>query len=164
MAIIVWKALRVLLLCLSCYGYLYLIVDKGKIKVEFSPAILFSAIGSAMFFAGILNILKETCFAIFIAGIAFAIYSFVKNIIHSGLSVRGQYSFSSVWFIWDISITVVNFGNMMILRTGDLLFVLCYKPTDFRILWIPLFINLILPEAPDLSILFVRFPAFHRNG
>lgn len=36
MAIIVWKALRVLLLCLSCYGYLYLIVDKGKIKVEFS--------------------------------------------------------------------------------------------------------------------------------
>ena len=43
-------------------------------------------------------------------------------------------------------------------------FVLCYKPTDFRILWIPLFINLILPEAPDLSILFVRFPAFHRNG
>ena len=79
MAIIVWKALRVLLLCLSCYGYLYLIVDKGKIKVEFSPAILFSAIGSAMFFAGILNILKETCFAIFIAGIAFAIYSFVKK-------------------------------------------------------------------------------------
>lgn len=80
MAIIVWKALRVLLLCLSCYGYLYLIVDKGKIKVEFSPAILFSAIGSAMFFAGILNILKETCFAIFIAWHCFCNLFFCKKI------------------------------------------------------------------------------------
>lgn len=79
MAITVLKVIRVILLCLSCYGYLYLIVDKGKIKVEFSPAILFSAIGSAMFFAGILNILKETCVAILVAGIIFAIYSFVKK-------------------------------------------------------------------------------------
>lgn len=79
MALIVLKALRILLLCLSCYGYLYFLVDKGKMKVEFSPAILFSVIGSAVFFAGILNILKEACLAIFAVGVVLAVYSFVKR-------------------------------------------------------------------------------------
>ena len=79
MADVCIKVLRILLLCISCYGWGAYFVHEKKIKVEFALSLLISAIGSAMFLAGILNVLMEVSVAIFAFGLLLAIGSLVKR-------------------------------------------------------------------------------------
>lgn len=73
------KILRILLLCVSCYGWGAYFVHEKKIKVEFALSVLISVIGSTMFVAGILNVLMEVGVAIFAFGLLMAIGSLIKR-------------------------------------------------------------------------------------
>lgn len=64
---------RLALLGLSVYGYLRRI---GKIlRMEFAPGVFFTGLCSVMFFAGILNILPETAWAVCAGGVYLALQS-----------------------------------------------------------------------------------------
>lgn len=65
--------LRILLLCMSFYGYLQYL--QKKICLELSVGVLISGIGSMMFLSGILNLMPEVAWSIFAGGIFLAIYS-----------------------------------------------------------------------------------------
>lgn len=68
--------LRMAGLIFSFYGYLRLL---GKrIRPEFGIAVIFSAVGSLMFLAGILNLMPEMTFALYVSGIVLGICS-VRN-------------------------------------------------------------------------------------
>ena len=68
--------LRMAGLIFSFYGYLRAI---GKrIRPEFGIAVIFSAIGSLMFLAGILNLMPEMTFVLYVVGVCLGIRS-VKN-------------------------------------------------------------------------------------
>ena len=69
--------LRSLLLMFSCYGYLQFL--RKRIKLEFTIALLFAAIGSTMFLAGILNLMWETALLIFLGGLFLAACSLQKR-------------------------------------------------------------------------------------
>lgn len=71
------KIIRVLILVLSFYGYIQSV--RKKVKLEFSIGIIFSAIGSVMFLAGILNIMKEAAILICLCGLVLAIQSIYKR-------------------------------------------------------------------------------------
>ena len=74
---LVVKIIRVLILVLSFYGYIQSV--RKKVKLEFSIGIIFSAIGSVMFLAGILNIMKEAAILISLCGLVLAIQSIYKR-------------------------------------------------------------------------------------
>ena len=57
------SAVRLLLLAVSFYGYVQWVSQ--KLRVEFSIGVVFCATGSALFFAGILNVLPEATATIF---------------------------------------------------------------------------------------------------
>ncbi len=73
------KIIRIILLCISCYGWCAYMVHKKKIKVEFALSTLIAGIGSIVFFAGILNMLAEISFFICGLGILLASCSLVKR-------------------------------------------------------------------------------------
>ena len=75
---VVVKCLRLLLLIVSCYGWITFIWKKN-IKIEFSVMLFVSALGSFMFFAGILNILELASLLIFAVGLVLALRTFVKD-------------------------------------------------------------------------------------
>lgn len=74
---IVIKILRLLILVFSFYGYIQFF--RKRVKLEFSIGIIFCSIGSAMFFAGILNIMKETAIIICLFGLVLAVQSVYKK-------------------------------------------------------------------------------------
>ena len=74
-----FKIVRILLLCMSCYGWCAYMVHKKKIKVEFALSTLIAGIGGIVFFAGLLNMLAEISFFICGLGILLAICSLVKR-------------------------------------------------------------------------------------
>ena len=59
--------IRICLLAVSIGGYLLHL--RKKIRIELAVGVLFAGIGSVMFIAGILHILKETAWLIFLAGL-----------------------------------------------------------------------------------------------
>ncbi|MBQ8834631.1 MAG: hypothetical protein IJ001_06885 [Oscillospiraceae bacterium] len=71
------SALRLLVLAVSCYGYIQTV--SKKIKVEFSIGITFVSIGTAMFLAGILNILPEAAMVICLLGVYLAVRSVLRR-------------------------------------------------------------------------------------
>lgn len=73
----IFSIIRLLLLIVSCYGYIVEI--RKKVRIEFSVGILFSSIGSLMFFAGILNILEEMICIILGGGLILALKSFYRR-------------------------------------------------------------------------------------
>lgn len=62
------KIIRVILLLFSMYGYAHYLVSKRKLKIELALPVLLSAIGSAVFLAGLLNVMKEVSALIFLFG------------------------------------------------------------------------------------------------
>lgn len=74
---IVIKIMRLLILVFSFYGYMQFV--RKRVKLEFSIGIIFTAIGSMMFLAGILNIMKEVAVLICLCGIVLAIQSIYKK-------------------------------------------------------------------------------------
>lgn len=62
---------RLLALCFCLYGYIRWLC--GKIRPEFTPAVLFAGIGAAMFFAGILNIMRLAAAGILAGGAVLAV-------------------------------------------------------------------------------------------
>lgn len=73
------KIIRILLLCISCYGWCAYMVHEKKIKVEFALSTLIAGIGSVVFFAGLLNMLAEVSWFVFGVGFCLAVYSLVKR-------------------------------------------------------------------------------------
>lgn len=71
------SAVKMLLVMLSCYGYVRML--SRHIRAEFAPGVLFASICSAMFFAGILNILEETAWCICIGGVCLAVVSVCRR-------------------------------------------------------------------------------------
>lgn len=69
------KAVRVILLLFSTYGYAQYFLSKLKLRAELVMPIILSLFGSVIFLAGILNILRETAALIFIVGIILVIIS-----------------------------------------------------------------------------------------
>lgn len=93
----IFVIVRILLLVVSFYGYFQLFHKKTGIKVEFAFLLVFSAIGSVMYLAGILNILKETAVLILLFGILCAVWSVkqrvpVKDIVTPGTVFFGVMS------------------------------------------------------------------------
>ena len=69
---------RTALLMLSFFGYI-LFLSK-YVKIELTPGLIFSSMGSLLFLAGLLNILRETAWCIFILGMLLLVHSlFVKK-------------------------------------------------------------------------------------
>ena len=66
----VLKIIRVILLLFSMYGYTQYLVSKRKLKIELALPVLLSAIGAAVFLAGLLNVMKEVSALIFLFGAA----------------------------------------------------------------------------------------------
>ena len=73
------KIIRILLLCISCYGWCAYMVHEKKIKVEFALSTLIAGIGSVVFFAGLLHMLAEVSWFVFGLGFCLAVYSLVKR-------------------------------------------------------------------------------------
>lgn len=69
--------LRLLVLLLSCYGYIRWIAC--HVRVEFAPGVLFSSLCAAMFFAGILNVMLEAAWAVCILGVCLGIRSLIQR-------------------------------------------------------------------------------------
>lgn len=65
--------LRMAGLIFSFYGYLRLLAK--RIRPEFGIAVIFSAAGSLMFLAGILNLMPEMAFVLYVSGIVLGIRS-----------------------------------------------------------------------------------------
>ncbi len=69
--------LRLLLLLISCYGYIRCI---GKyLRWEFTVGVFFASVCSTMFLAGILNILKEAAWGICLVGVFLAFRSLLRR-------------------------------------------------------------------------------------
>ena len=68
---------RILLLVFSFYGYAQFI--SKKIAVDFSAAVLFSSFGCIMFFAGILNILREASVLLCLGGVVLGVRSILAR-------------------------------------------------------------------------------------
>lgn len=80
--------LRGLLLVLSLYGYIQFL--QKKIQLNFTLPTLLSGIGSVMFLAGILNVLQETAWLIFLFGLWLCVKSIgakepVKDVFSAGI-------------------------------------------------------------------------------
>lgn len=60
---------RLIIFFLSIYGWMAFCKDKLKVESECTPVIVFSGIGSAIFLAGILNIMNFAFGCIFAAGL-----------------------------------------------------------------------------------------------
>lgn len=68
---------RIALLMVSILGYI-LVLSK-HVRIELTPGLTFSGIGALMFFAGLLNVLQEMAWCIFLAGILCLAYSLYKE-------------------------------------------------------------------------------------
>jgi len=98
------KILRLLMLIGSMCGYMFML--RGRIRSEFSLAFLFSCIASAMVIAGMLNILNEAAWLIFIGGILCLIVTVIKwlkankenNISVVFRQITGKLSFELIFF------------------------------------------------------------------
>lgn len=64
---------RLFLLFLSCYGYIQCL--RRSVRPEFCIGLLFSCIGSILFLAGILNLLRLTAWVLFAGGLVLAGFS-----------------------------------------------------------------------------------------
>lgn len=64
---------RLLLLAVSLYGYLRYL--EKKVRIEFAVGILLSGIGSILFMAGIIHILREMAWLVFAIGLCLAAQS-----------------------------------------------------------------------------------------
>lgn len=71
------SVMRLLILMFSFYGYLQAV--SRKVRAEFAIGIVFSAIGGAVFLAGILNILKIASFVICGVGVYLAVRSVMRK-------------------------------------------------------------------------------------
>lgn len=69
--------LRMAGLIFSFYGYLRLLMK--RIRPEFGIAVIFSAAGNLMFLAGILNLMPEMAFALYVSGIVLGVRSVRKR-------------------------------------------------------------------------------------
>ena len=75
----VLKIVRVILLLFSMYGYTQYLVSKRKLKIELALPVLLSAIGAAVFLAGLLNVMKEVSALIFLFGAVFGVVSLKRR-------------------------------------------------------------------------------------
>ena len=73
------KIIRVILLLFSMYGYTQYLVSKRKLKIELALPVLLSAIGAAVFLAGLLNVMKEVSALIFLFGAALGVISLKRR-------------------------------------------------------------------------------------
>lgn len=69
--------IRLFILLLSCYGYIQYL--RKTVRLEFCIGLLFSGIGSALFLAGILNLLREATWFIWLGGLVLAGQSIKKK-------------------------------------------------------------------------------------
>lgn len=74
-----FKGIRILALLFSFYGLFQLAMEKCRLRKEFLLSFIFSGIGMIIFFAGILNIMEEACFAICAFGCICGVRSLVKK-------------------------------------------------------------------------------------
>lgn len=84
--------LRLLALLLSCYGYLQYL--RKYLRPEFCIGLLFSGIGSVLFLAGILNLLREAVWCIWLGGLLLAGWSVFRK-----ESVKNVLCFGTVFFL-----------------------------------------------------------------
>lgn len=84
--------IRLLLLALSCCGYLQYL--KKYVKVELAIGLLFSAIGSVLFLVGILNLLKEAAVLIWLGGLILLLCSLRRK-----ESLAGVLTFGTIFFV-----------------------------------------------------------------
>lgn len=106
---LIFKIIRLILLLFSCYGWIAFITEK-KVKVEFSVMLFASGVGSTMFLAGILNIMKPTALLIFAAGLVFAVKTLIKNKFPVQL-----YSYGGIALIVGaVGLFVISYGSKFI--------------------------------------------------
>lgn len=111
---IIFKLIRVGLLVLSCLGWIDYLTSEKKIKVEFSIFILLNGIGSAMFLAGILNILKLAVFLIWsIGGVLFIRIAIKRRRINNYFTVGtvALFAFFCGAFVLLYGTKLINYDN-----------------------------------------------------
>lgn len=84
--------IRLLLLALSCCGYLQYL--KKYVKVELAIGLLFSTIGSVLFLVGILNLLKEAAVLLWLGGLILLLCSLRRK-----ESLAGVLTFGTLFFV-----------------------------------------------------------------
>lgn len=85
------KFIRLLILVASFYGYVQFL--RKKVKLEFSIGIIFVSVGSVMFLAGILNVMKEIAIIICFCGLLLSFLS-----VYEKESVRCVISAGTIFF------------------------------------------------------------------
>ena len=83
---------QLLVLLLSCYGYLQYL--RKYLRPEFCISLLFSGVGSVLFLAGILNLLREAVWCIWLGGLLLAGQSVSRK-----ESVKNLLCFGTVFFL-----------------------------------------------------------------
>lgn len=81
--------IRLLVLCASTYGYMRFF--SRRIAPELSIGFTFTSIGSAMFLAGLLNVLPEATLLICLGGLACLIWTLAKEGAKPSLSLGGAF-------------------------------------------------------------------------
>lgn len=82
---------RLILFFLSCYGYIQYL--RKSVRTEFCIGLLFSGIGSVLFLAGILNLLRFAAWALFVGGLILAVFSVRQKIRLSDILCPGTIFF-----------------------------------------------------------------------
>lgn len=83
------QVIRLLILCASLYGYMRYV--SGKIAPELSIGFVFTAIGSVMFFAGILNVMPEAALLVCAGGLVCLIWTLLKDKRKPSISMGGAF-------------------------------------------------------------------------
>lgn len=112
MATHILLVVRLGLLVASLYGYIRLI--GRRVRKEFVPGILFASLCSIMFFAGILNLLQETAWAICVLGVYLAIKSFVRK-----ESVLDVFCLGTVFFVLSAAALLIFLYGMTLTDYDD---------------------------------------------
>ncbi|MGM9604602.1 MAG: hypothetical protein ACI3XG_06015 [Faecousia sp.] len=88
----VFFVVRLMLLLLSLYGYVQFLCK--SIRPEFCIGVCFSGIGSVLFLAGVLNLLREAAWVIFLCGLLLAVLSIKRK-----MPIRNVLCFGTVFFL-----------------------------------------------------------------
>lgn len=70
------------------FGYFCLLIEKGKIHSSFAPLILLSTIGAILYLGGLINILWEITFVVYLFGFLITIYYIIKIFLKKFLVVN----------------------------------------------------------------------------
>lgn len=104
-------------LCLSMWGYFFVVFRFGKVKIWFAPIVSMTGMGLVLFWGALAGVLKQTADLLLLGGLAGSVSFFVllcrKKICLPGLSLFGVcFAAGIIVFVWlTLSLKFVHYDN-----------------------------------------------------